>query len=82
MIEDPDPEAAVSFSLAVLAFSLREIILMEVITDVWAPLLPKDDNQLVHEFTSMMLRYLRTEGSADPPERVALLMKRSEVPLF
>lgn len=61
-VHHPDPEAAISFSLAVLAFSLRELILMEVITDVWAPLLPKDDNQLVDEFTSMVLRYLRTEG--------------------
>lgn len=62
-IHHPDPEAAVSFSLAVLGFSLRELILMEVITDVWSPLLPKDDNQLVYELTSMMLRYLRTEES-------------------
>ena len=61
-IHHPYPEAAISFSLAVLGFSLRELILMEVITDVWAPLLPKDDNQLVDEFTSMVLRYLRTEG--------------------
>lgn len=62
-IHHPDPEAAISFSLAVLGFSLRELILMEVITDVWAPLLPKDDNQLVDELTSMVLRYLRTEGA-------------------
>jgi AcrR family transcriptional regulator len=61
-VHHPDPEAAISFSLAVLGFSLRELILMEVITDVWAPLLPKDDNQLVDELTSMVLRYLRTEG--------------------
>ncbi len=65
-IHHPDPEAAVSFSLAVLAFSLRELILMEVITDVWAPLLPKDDHQLVQELTSMMLRYLRTDGNEKP----------------
>jgi hypothetical protein len=62
-IHHPDPEAAISFSLAVLGFSLRELILMEVITDVWEPLLPKDDNQLVDELTGMVLRYLRTEGA-------------------
>jgi len=58
-IHHPDPEAAVAFSLTVMAFSLREIVLMEVITDVWTPLLPKTDEQLVHELSSMVLRYLR-----------------------
>jgi AcrR family transcriptional regulator len=61
-IHHPDPEAAVAFSLAVVAFSIRELVLMEMITDVWAPLLPKTDEQMVHELTSMMLRYLRCEG--------------------
>jgi AcrR family transcriptional regulator len=60
-IHHPDPEAAVAFSLAVVAFSIRELVLMEMITDVWAPLLPKTDEQMVHELTSMMLRYLRCE---------------------
>jgi AcrR family transcriptional regulator len=57
-IHHPDPEAALAFSLAVVAFSMRELVLMEVITDVWKPLLPKSDDALVHELTSMMLRYL------------------------
>ena len=61
-IHHPDPEAAVAFSLAVVAFSIRELVLMEMITDVWAPLLPKTDEQMVQELTSMMLRYLRCEG--------------------
>jgi AcrR family transcriptional regulator len=61
-IHHPDPEAAVAFSLAVVAFSIRELVLMEMITDVWAPLLPKTDEQMVHELTSMMLRYLRCDN--------------------
>ena len=61
-IHHPDPEAAVAFSLAVVAFSIRELVLMEIITDVWKPLLPKTDEQMVHELTSMMLRYLRCKS--------------------
>ena len=61
-IHHPDPEAAIAFSLAVVAFSIREIALMEIITDVWKPLLPKTDEQTKHELTSMVLRYLRCEG--------------------
>ena len=66
-IHHPDPEAAVAFSLAVVAFSIRELVLMEMITDVWAPLLPKNDEQMVHELTSMMLGYLRCEGEERVP---------------
>src|SRR5262249_42512010 len=33
----PDPEAALALGLAVVGFSLREIVLMETITDVWSP---------------------------------------------
>jgi len=61
-IHHPEPEAAVALSLAVVAFAIREIVLMEIITDVWQPLLPKSDEQMVHELTSMMLRYLGCEG--------------------
>lgn len=64
-IHHPDPEGAVALSLAVVGFSVREIVLMEVITDVYSPLLPKTDDQLARELTSMMLRYLGWEGSAD-----------------
>jgi AcrR family transcriptional regulator len=57
-IRHPDPEAAVAFSLAVMAFAMREMVLMETITDVWAPLLPRTDDEMVSELTSMMLGYL------------------------
>ena len=60
-IHHPDPEAAVAFSLAVVAFAIRELVLMEIITDVWKPLLPKTDEQMVQELTSMMLGYLQCE---------------------
>jgi AcrR family transcriptional regulator len=75
-IHHPDPESAVAFSLAVLAFAIRELVLMEIITDVWKPLLPKTDEQMVHELTSMMLRYLRCEwgefeGDGKGPGRFA-----------
>ena len=61
-IHHPDPEAAIALSLAVTGFAIREIVLMEIITDVWKPLLPKTDQQMVQELTSMMLRYLRYDG--------------------
>ena len=61
-IHHPDPEAALAFVLAVVAFSIRELVLMEMITDVWKPLLPKTDEQMVSELTSMMLRYLQSDG--------------------
>jgi hypothetical protein len=63
-IKHPDPEAAIALSLLVVALAIREIALMEIITDVWKPLLPKSDQQMVQELTSMMLRYLRYEGEA------------------
>ena len=55
----PDPERAVGFAFAVAGNSIRDILLMELMTDVWLPVLPKDDEQLVREMTAMMLGYLR-----------------------
>ena len=63
-IHHPDPEGALSFSLAVVGLSLREMALMETITDVWTPLLPKTDDQMVKELTSMMLGYLQCDEEA------------------
>jgi hypothetical protein len=51
---------------------MREIILMETMTDVYAPFLPASDEQLVEELKSMMLAYLRASGStrgASPRKR-------------
>jgi hypothetical protein len=69
-IRHPSPESAVAFAFAVAGHSLREIILMEAMTDVWLPLLPKDDDQLVEEFTAMILSYLGApQGSKRKPGR-------------
>ena len=64
-IHHPDPEAVVTLGLAVVGFSIRELVLMETITDVWSPLLPKTDDQLVRELASMMLRYLEIETGTE-----------------
>ena len=61
-IRHPDPEAAIALSLLVVGLAIREIVLMEIISDVWKPLLPKTDQQLVQELTEMMLGYLRCDA--------------------
>jgi AcrR family transcriptional regulator len=62
----PDPERAVAFAFSVAGHSLREILLMEAMTDVWTPILPRSDEELVEELSAMMLAYLRSSG---PPHR-------------
>jgi AcrR family transcriptional regulator len=57
-IKHPDPEAAVSFALIQVGFTLREIILVETMSEEWSSLLPKDDNQLLREITRAFLSYL------------------------
>ena len=59
-IRHPEPEAAVTFAFSVAGHSLREIILMELMTDVWSPLLPRSDAQLGQELTAMVLAYLKS----------------------
>jgi len=61
-IHHPDPESAIALSLLVMGFAIREIVLMEIITDVWKPLLPKTDEQMVRELTQMILSYLGCES--------------------
>jgi hypothetical protein len=61
-IRHPDPERAIAFAYSVAGHSLREILMMESMTDVWAPLLPKSDEELVEELGAMMMAYLRSSG--------------------
>jgi hypothetical protein len=71
-IRHRDPERAIPFIYTVAGHSMREIILMETMTDVYAPFLPASDEQLVEELKSMMLAYLRASGStrgASPRKR-------------
>jgi len=61
-IRHPEPERALAFVLTVVSHSLREILIGETTTDIWAPLLPKNDEQLVKELNDMMLAYLQNGG--------------------
>jgi AcrR family transcriptional regulator len=57
-IKHPDPETAVSFAVIQLGLILREIILLDTMSEEWSSLLPKDDDQLVQELTRAFLSYL------------------------
>lgn len=62
-INHPDPEGAASFALMMVALSLREMVILDVLSPEWAPLLPKSDDQLIEELTRAFLSYL---GCAAP----------------
>jgi AcrR family transcriptional regulator len=57
-IKHPDPEAAVSFALIQLASTLRDVTLVDTISEDWSSILPKDDDQLLQELTRAFLSYL------------------------
>jgi AcrR family transcriptional regulator len=57
-IKHPDPEVAVSFALIQLAFILRDVTLLDTISEDWSSILPKDDDQLLEELTRTFLSYL------------------------
>jgi AcrR family transcriptional regulator len=57
-IKHPDPEVAVSFALIQLAFILREVTLLDTISEDWSSILPKDDDRLLGELTRAFLSYL------------------------
>jgi AcrR family transcriptional regulator len=61
-IKHPDPEGALTFALLSLGIVLREIVLERPVTESWASLLPKSDDQLVPELTRMTLGYLGVES--------------------
>jgi AcrR family transcriptional regulator len=57
-IKHPDPEVAVSFALIQLAFTLRDVTLVDTISEDWSSILPKDDDQLLQELTRAFFSYL------------------------
>lgn len=57
-IKHPDPEAAVPFALIQLASTLRDVTLVDTISEDWSSILPKDDDQLLQELTRAFLSYL------------------------
>lgn len=57
-IKHPDPEAAVPFALIQLACTLRDVTLVDTISEDWSSILPKDDDQLLQELTRAFLSYL------------------------
>lgn len=75
-IRHPDPERALAFAYSVAGHSLREILMMESMTDIWAPLLPQSDEQLVEELSAMIMAYLLGPG---PKRRSGQSRKRSRL---
>jgi AcrR family transcriptional regulator len=57
-IRHPDPEAAVTFALMLVGFTIREVLLLDAVSRSWAPLLPPDDDILVRELVRTFLTYL------------------------
>lgn len=57
-ITHPDPEMAVSLGLMTLALSLREMVILDALSEAWSPLLPKTDAELVEELANALLKYL------------------------
>jgi len=64
-ITHPKPEKAASLALMTLAITLREIVILDVLSDTWAPILPKTDSDLVDQLTCIFLSYLKY-GSGHP----------------
>ncbi len=57
-IGHPNPDIAVPFALVQLGVTLREMVLLDVLSECWAPLLPKNDDELANELTRAFLNYL------------------------
>jgi hypothetical protein len=57
-INHPNPESAVPFALMLVALALREMVVLDILSDTWAPLMPRDDNELANELTLTLLNYL------------------------
>src|SRR5262249_60887972 len=57
-IKHSNPESALSFSIFLVGSILRETILISAVTEVWKPLLPADDEDLLREVTRVMMHYL------------------------
>ena len=65
-IRHPNPELAVSFALMLVGLALREMVILDVLSPVWSPLMPQDDHQLAEELTRTFLKYLECDGVAQP----------------
>jgi AcrR family transcriptional regulator len=57
-ITHPNPETAVSLGLMTLGLSLREIVILDALSEAWSPLLPKTDAELTEELANALLKYL------------------------
>ena len=62
-IRHPRPELALPFALLQLGVALREMVLLDVLSEAWSPLLPGNDEELTAELTRAFLNYL----AASPP---------------
>jgi len=63
-IRHPNPELAVSFALMLVGLALREMVILDVLSPVWSPLMPRDDQQLAEELTRTFLKYVEFDGVA------------------
>lgn len=57
-VRHPDPTTAIPFGLMFIALAVREMVILEVLSKSWVPLLPGNDEQLVEELTRALLGYL------------------------
>jgi AcrR family transcriptional regulator len=67
-IDHPDPGRAVPFALMLVALALREMVILDVLSEAWSPLMPKNDDQLVEELTRALLNYLGRSAVLGPHE--------------
>lgn len=66
-IRHPNPELAVPFALLLVGVTLREMVVLNLLSRSWVPLLPRDDDELREELTRAFLNYL--EVHSKPPVR-------------
>ena len=56
-IGHPRPQRAVSFGLMFVALALQEMIVLDVLSDAWSSVMPKNDDELIDELTRALLNY-------------------------
>jgi len=60
-IRHPKPKTAIALALMSFALSVREIVILDAVSDAWSPVLPRSDAELIEELTRAFLSYLRFE---------------------
>jgi AcrR family transcriptional regulator len=61
-IRHPDPETAIPLAFVVMGAALMELTDLNMCSEEWVSLLPKNDEELGNELTRVMLSYLGVDG--------------------